>query len=208
MKKIILLLIIFPIWVNAKSIISSSINEQGYYTNYNGVEISQEVYTKIKNKLSEEEIEEITPTLYEELESSVEIKNVNLPYQPDYNVTLFYLHNNDRKNILTKEKYNYFNIKEKDSKINYQNYLDNLYLEIKFVDYYNNTFVNETIKLKFTIDTNKKEKTNLNLKQIYLLQNNDYKSENYSCFVKKNTNTIFEYNFQNNYLKYEKKKII
>lgn len=79
MKKIfiiILILMFIPI-IKAESI-NKSIEISGKYQNFNGVNIDKENYNKIKNILTESEIENLTQEDYQEIEKSEKILDATI----------------------------------------------------------------------------------------------------------------------------------
>lgn len=75
MKKIIFALLILCISINVKaqSSIGEKIENEGYYTNEKNITITKELYKKVKDFTTEEELENMSRGLYELFEESSEI---------------------------------------------------------------------------------------------------------------------------------------
>lgn len=75
MKKILFMCALFliSVSVNAQSI-KEVIKEDGYYTNLNGVKITEENYNKVKDYYSEDKINNISKALYQAIEKSNGLK--------------------------------------------------------------------------------------------------------------------------------------
>lgn len=64
-----------PILVKAESQIEQDIQNNGFYTNSQGVKINSENYNKMKNFISDEEIAKISPRFYQLITEGGEIVN-------------------------------------------------------------------------------------------------------------------------------------
>lgn len=75
MKKIIFALLILCISINVKaqSLIGETIENEGFYLNKNNITITKELYEKVKDFTTEEELENMSRGLYELFEESSEI---------------------------------------------------------------------------------------------------------------------------------------
>lgn len=167
-----------------------------YWKNYNGVKIyrinldSQE-YTIDKSYL--------TITNEKLILNMNEILKKEYPKQPSYEVSLYYI-DNEEKYLITLEDYTSITLEEnkKSSKLlpkEILKHLDNIYLNIKYVNY-DNEYINESIKLNLT-DLNKCSTNNVDEYKsinINLLKNNNYKEINNNIFEHKTDNEKYIYN--------------
>lgn len=132
------------------------------------------------------------------------ITNNELPYQPDYKITLYYLKNDNKNEIITKNNFQYLKLEENKERFKEViNNLDNLYLDITYTDLENKT-MNETIKLELTkkISTNKliylsqEKQTTIDKNKINLLKNNSYIETEENIYEKVYQNQKIKYNIQ------------
>lgn len=130
--------------------------------------------------------------------------NKQLPYQPSYRVTLYYLEGNKKYQLETKNNYNSFYIEGTSKEV--LNNLDNLYLNIKYTNY-QNKLINENIKIKLTdkANTNKlfyknnpPKQERINQNTLNLLHNNNYNKVDYYTYKKEYYNTSYQYNILDN----------
>lgn len=142
-----------------------------------------------------------------------ELKNNNLPYQPQYSVELFYKDERNEKMLLSSKKsYNYFHTQLKNSKSIQNDLLNNLYLKIDYIDYKGNE-LSETLKLNLSrivsnnkISYNESENTNINNELINLLVNNSYHKINDNEYEKEYKDDYYKFNIFTKELYYEGKK--
>lgn len=131
--------------------------------------------------------------------------NKNLPYQPEYKITLYTKKADEKEIIITKNNYTSLSNIKIDKKT-----IKNLYLDIEYLNYNNQKQI-ETIKIelkeqyrnnKFFYKNKKTEKT-YNEKTIILLMNNGYNKIDNDIYEKKKDNELYRFNLTDNSLYYE-----
>lgn len=141
----------------------------------------------------------------ESILTSGNLINKNLPYQPEYKITLYTKNDDEKEIIITKNNYTSLSNIKLDEKT-----IKNLYLDIEYLNY-NNLKQTETIKLELKEQyrnnklfyKNKKEEKTYNEKTIILLMNNGYNKIDNDIYEKKKDNELYRFNLVDNSLYYE-----
>lgn len=141
------------------------------------------------------------------------IENTLLPYQPSYEIKLYYQENNQKKIIATKNNYENLTLNYSKSQPNYKlikENLDYLYIQILYIDYEDN-LQTEQIKLNLSskISNNKlfySNKENVFIQDqniINLLKNNNYTEIGNNTWEKKINNDYYSYDIKKDIFYYE-----
>lgn len=155
----------------------------------------------------------ITITPNEIFINTGELKNNELPYQPQYNVELYYKNNKNEEVYLSKAKsYNYFQIQLNNSKSIKKNLLNNLYIKIEYKDYDGKT-ISEVIKVNLLekinnnkLFYNKQETEEIDQASINLLKNNGYNKINNNEYEKQYDEDYYKFNIHTKELFYKGQK--